>query len=97
MLAATRKIHPDDVQIPDSPLVFEIGQNGAKELHLTGEKDTNELFNVFQRYLLHIGCFIAFGCLFLVWTWSVSRVASVSSNAKLEAGEIEEEEDSAGK
>jgi hypothetical protein len=38
-LAATRKIHPDDVQIPDSPLVFEIGQNGAKELHLNrGER-----------------------------------------------------------
>jgi hypothetical protein len=97
-LAATRRIHPDEAQISNSPLVFEIGQNGAKELHVIGEKDTNELFNVFQRYLLHISCFVAFGSLLLVWTWSVTRVASVSSNAKTEAGEIEEEEeDSIGK
>jgi hypothetical protein len=92
-LAATRQIQPDDFQIPNPPLVFEIAQDGAKELHLSGETDTNELFNVFQRYLLHIGCFIAFGCLLLVWTWSVSRVASASSNANIEAGEMEEEED----
>jgi hypothetical protein len=96
-LAATRRIHPDDAQIPNSPLVFEIGQNGAKELHLTGEQDTHELFRVFQRYLLHVSCFIAFGILLLVWTCSVSRVASVPSNPKTEAGKIEEEEDSVGK
>jgi len=89
-LVATGQIKPDDIQIPKSPLLFEIGQNGARELHLRGEKDTNELFNVFQRYLLHISCFIAFGCLLLVWTWSVSRVESVSPNTKFEAEEMEE-------
>jgi len=69
-LQAMGQISPDST--PNRSLVFEIGQNGAKELHLTAEKETDELFKVFAKYLLHIGCFITFGCLLVTWTWSVS-------------------------
>jgi hypothetical protein len=86
------RIQPDKALMLDSPLVFEIGQNGAKELRATDDKDTNELFKEFKRYLRHLSCFIGLGILLVVWTRSVSRVPLASSNAKTEAGEIENEE-----
>ncbi len=69
--------------IPKSPLIFEIGRNGAEQLGLP--EDRIKLFASFQNYLLHFGCFIAFGCLLLAWVWLVSRVSLVPSNEETRA------------
>lgn len=73
-LEAMGRIQPDKALMLNSPLVFEIGQNGAKELRAKEDKDTNELFKEFKRYLRHLSGFIVCGILLVVWTRSVSRV-----------------------
>ncbi|HXO96001.1 MAG TPA: hypothetical protein VN857_05400, partial [Chthoniobacterales bacterium] len=46
--------------IPNSPLIFEIGRYGPKELSISGRENTiAEFFELIRGYLLRISCFVA--------------------------------------
>ena len=72
--------------IPNSPLIFEIGRYGPKELSISGRENTiAELFELIRGYLLRISCFIACVSLLLVWAHFVSRVAPETSKVRNQA------------
>jgi hypothetical protein len=69
--------------ILNSPLIFEIGRYGPKELSISGRENTiAELFELIRGYLLRISCFIACVSLLLVWAHFVSRVAPETSKVR---------------
>jgi hypothetical protein len=72
--------------ILNSPLIFEIGRYGPKELSISGRENTiAELFELIRGYLLRISCFIACVSLLLVWAHFVSRVAPETSKVRNQA------------
>jgi hypothetical protein len=91
-LKATGQIYPGDNATPKSPLIFEIGRNGAKELSVTANESItiSERSNLLKRYLPSLACFIAFGSLLLAWICHVSRVNSSTSDAETHAEQINE-------
>ena len=52
-LEAMGEIKVGDPAIPKTPLILEIGHNGAKELQLTPD-ESNTILKQFRRHLRHI-------------------------------------------
>jgi len=63
-LEAMGEIKVGDPAIPKTPLIFEIGHNGAKELRLAPD-ESNTILKQFRRHLRHIALFLASGILLL--------------------------------
>ena len=86
-----------DVARPKEPLTFEISRYGPIKLSIAADKGNKELSHLFESYVPRLGAFILFGSLLVAWTWSVSRVASASSNVKTEAEQSNENPDDTAK
>jgi hypothetical protein len=80
-LEAMGEIKVGDPAIPKTPLIFEIGHNGTKDLRLAPD-ESNAVLKQFRHHLRHIALFIASGVLLLTWIWLVPRVSLNSSRAE---------------
>jgi hypothetical protein len=84
-LTAMGYLRPGDPAIPKSPLIFEIGRDGAKKIGVAD--DQRKLSRSYKRYLRHLGWLLTFGSLLVAWGWLVSRVSLVPSNRGIRPGD----------
>jgi hypothetical protein len=91
-LEAAGQAYAEDDATPRSPLIFEIGRNGPKELSVTASESItiSELSNLLKSYLPRLAGFIVLGSFLLAWICRVSRVSSSTWDAQTHAERVSE-------